>query len=281
MVVAHRTARIAGLNGASLSVSPRSASAPVPTERSVLAADGEVLGTAGAVMRKQREPAGRAPHLSVGARSTRIKLFYSLNVRLIGLTGGIGSGKSTVSARLAELGAVVIDADAVVRELQEPGQPVFAAMARRWGERIVNDDGTLNRAEVAGIVFSDPVELEALESIVHPVLQSEIKDRIAAQADSEAVVILDMALLAEKDNPYGVREIIVVDLSTAEQISRLVAFRGFTADDATKRIAAQASREDRLAIADHVVDNSGDLEALVTRVDQLWGTLSGDAAEPT
>jgi dephospho-CoA kinase len=90
-----------------------------------------------------------------------------------------------------------------------------------------------------------------------------------------------MALLAEKDNPYGVREIIVVDLSTAEQISRLVAFRGFTADDATKRIAAQASREDRLAIADHVVDNSGDLEALVTRVDQLWGTLSGDAAEPT
>ncbi len=110
-------------------------------DRSVLAADGEVLGTAGAVMREQREPAGRAPHLSVGGWRVRLRLFYSLLVRLIGLTGGIGSGKSTVSARLGELGAVVIDADAVVRELQEPGEPVFDAMVERWGVQIVNDTG--------------------------------------------------------------------------------------------------------------------------------------------
>ncbi|MFW2380574.1 MAG: dephospho-CoA kinase, partial [Acidimicrobiales bacterium] len=97
-------------------------------------------------------------------------------------------------------------------------------------------------------------------------------------AASEAVVILDMALLAEKDNPYGVREIIVVDLSPAEQIRRLVSFRGFTADDAAKRIAAQANRDDRLALADHVIDNSGDLETLIEKVDHLWTTLSGGAA---
>jgi dephospho-CoA kinase len=195
-------------------------------------------------------------------------------VRLIGLTGGIGSGKSTVSARLAELGAVVIDADAVVRELQEPGEPVFDAMVQRWGERIVDDQGALDRALVAGIVFSAPDELEALEAIVHPVLQTEIKRRIVDLSDTDAVVILDMALLAEKNNPYGVKEIVVVDLSPTEQVHRLVESRGFSAEDARNRIAAQVSREDRLALADHVIDNSGDLEVLQTQVTQLWEKIS-------
>ena len=198
---------------------------------------------------------------------------------MIGLTGGIGSGKSTVSAQLEELGAHVIDADAVVRELQQPGQPVFDAMVERWGPGIVTDDGTLDRAAVAGIVFSDAEELRALESIVHPVLQAEIKRRIAARSDSDDVVVLDMALIAEKDNPYGVNEIIVVDLAPGEQIRRLVEYRGFSAEDAQNRIAAQASRDDRLAIADHVIDNSGDIGALTTQVDRLWKHLR--AATPT
>lgn len=194
----------------------------------------------------------------------------------MGLTGGIGSGKSTVSSQLEALGAVVIDADAVVRELQEPGQPVFELMVQHWGEEIVRDDGTLDRAAVADIVFSDSDELAALEAIVHPVLQREIKQRIAGRADSDDIVILDMALIAEKDNPYGVNEIIVVDLSPAEQVRRLVAYRGFTAEDAEKRIAAQASQDARLSIADHVIDNSGDLDALATQVSQLWEQLQGN-----
>lgn len=196
-------------------------------------------------------------------------------MRLIGLTGGIGSGKSTVSSQLQALGAVVIDADAVVRELQEPGEPVFDLMVQRWGEEIVRDDGTLDRAAVADIVFSDSDELAALEAIVHPVLQCEIKHRIAGRADSDDIVILDMALIAEKDNPYGVKEIIVVDLSPSEQIRRLVAYRDFTTEDAGKRIAAQASRDARLSIADHVIDNSGDLDALAAQVSQLWDRLHG------
>ncbi len=126
-------------------------------------------------------------------------------------------------------------------------------------------------------MFSEADELKALEAIVHPVLQTEIKRRIASLSDTDAVVVLDMALLAEKDNPYGVREVIVVDLSPSEQVRRLVEFRGFSADDAQNRIAAQTSRQERLAIADHVIDNSGDLESLQTQVDQLWDTL---AAQP-
>jgi dephospho-CoA kinase len=198
---------------------------------------------------------------------------------LVGLTGGIGSGKSTVSSQLEGLGAIVVDADAVVRELQEPGQPVFDAMVDRWGAKIVTDDGTLDRAAVARIVFSDPDELRALESIVHPVLRAELKRRITALSETDEVVILDMALIAEKDNPYGVDEIIVVDLAPAEQIRRLVAFRGFSADDAERRIAAQASRDQRLAIADHVIDNSGDLVALADQVNRLWETLTADVPE--
>ncbi len=195
-------------------------------------------------------------------------------MRLVGLTGGIGSGKSTVSTRLGAAGAVVIDADAVVRELQEPGQPVFDAMVERWGDTIVQDDGALDRAAVASIVFSDRDELKALEAIVHPVLQLEIKARIEAQRSTDNVVILDMALLTEKQNPYGVTEIIVVDLSPEVQVERLVQFRNFDPDDANKRIAAQASREERLALASHVLDNSGSVEDLNAQIDALWLKLT-------
>ena len=147
-------------------------------------------------------------------------------------------------------------------------------MVERWGQDIVADDGTLNRAEVAKIVFSDPDELKAIEAIVHPVLQTEIKARIAAQSNTQKVVVLDMALLTEKQNPYGVKEIIVVDLSPEVQIERLVQFRSFEIDDAKKRIAAQASRQERLALATHVIDNSGDLDSLHSQVETLWRQLT-------
>lgn len=196
-------------------------------------------------------------------------------MRLVGLTGGIGSGKSTVSSLLAERGAVVIDADGIVRELQEPGQPVLAAMVERWGSSILLPDGSLDRKAVAGIVFADADELKALEAIVHPVLRDEIQRRIEAQRDTDHVVVLDMALIAEKDNPYGAAEIIVVDLPHEIAVHRLVTDRGYDETDARQRIDAQVPRERRLAIADHVIDNSRDLDDLRRRVQDLWERLSG------
>ena len=178
-----------------------------------------------------------------------------------------------MSHQLGEQGAVIIDADAIVRELQEPDQPVFDAMVERFGPAIVADDGSLNRGAVAGIVFADAADLKALEAIVHPVLRSEIKRRIAAEAGGDNVVVLDMALLAETDNPYGVTEIIVVDLAPETAVDRLMKFRGFSAADAERRIAAQATRAQRLALATHIIDNNGDLNALAQQVDTLWERL--------
>ncbi len=194
-------------------------------------------------------------------------------MRLVGLTGGIGSGKSTVSSLLAERGAVIIDADAVVRELQEPGQPVFDAMLSRWGERILQADGSLDRKGVAAIVFNDEVELRALENIVHPALRSEIQRRIEAQRPTDHVVVLDMALLTEKANPYDAGEIIVVDVPPDVAVARLVSRRGFSVEDAKRRITAQVERAERLAIADHVIDNRGDLADLEHQVDDLWRVI--------
>lgn len=195
-------------------------------------------------------------------------------MRLVGLTGGIGSGKSTVSSLLADRGAVIIDADAVVRELQEPGQPVFDAMVSRWGEGIVQTDGSLDRKGVASIVFNDDAELRALENIVHPALRSEIHRRIEAQRSTDHVVILDMALLTEKANPYGASEIIVVDVPSDVAVVRLVSQRGFSVEDAERRIAAQVDRAERLAIADHTIDNRGDLADLEHQVDDLWRVIA-------
>lgn len=210
---------------------------------------------------------------------------YLPRMRLIGLTGGIGSGKSSVSSRLEARGAALVDADAIVRELQQPGEPVFEAMVERWGDRIVADDGTLDRAAVAGIVFSDKAELEAIEKIVHPVLRKEMDRRIADLAETDQVVILDVPLLAEsrkKDGALdarGTSAIIVVDCPVDIAVGRLVEHRGFDEDDARARVAAQASREERRALADFVVDNSGDEAALDREVDRCWQWL--DTLDPT
>lgn len=193
----------------------------------------------------------------------------------IGLTGGIGSGKSTVADALVARGAVLVDADRIVRELQEPGRPVFEAMVERWGERIVAADGTLDRAAVAEIVFGDEEELAAINGIVHPALAEEIEARRAAAA-SDAVVVLDLPLLVPADGEPVAEQytnfagVIVVDVDADTAVERLVAHRGFSEEDARNRIANQASREDRRAVADLVIDNSGDLAALEAAVDRAW-----------
>ncbi len=192
---------------------------------------------------------------------------------LVGLTGGIGSGKSTVSALLRERGAVIVDADAITRELQQPGAPLLAALAERFGESIIGPDGELDRAGVAAIVFSDAEALKSLNAIVHPAVGAEIARRVAAEVATEHVVILDVPLLAEnpRDNLQGT---IVVDAPVEVQVERLVHGRGFGEADARARIANQASREDRLRRADVVVDNSGDRAALGPQIDQVWAWLT-------
>lgn len=197
---------------------------------------------------------------------------------LVGLTGGIGSGKSTVSAMLAERGAYIVDADAIARELQQPGSPVLAAMAERFGAHVLDDEGALDRAAVAHIVFGDDDEsaaaLRDLNDIVHPALQNEIRARIAAREATNDIVVLDFPLLAE--NPRDdLAATIVVDVDPETAVERLVLHRGMDADDARRRIANQASREQRRSIATHVLDNSGDVDFLEAQVEHLFDDLCG------
>ena len=191
----------------------------------------------------------------------------------MGLTGGIGSGKSTVSALLADLGAVIVDADQVVREVQRPGSPVLTQMAVRFGPQVIADDGSLDRAAVATIVFSDADALKDLNKIVHPAVGAEMNRQVMAEIATDHVVVMDIPLLTE--NPReGLQAIIVVDVDSEVQVERLVAGRGFSEDDARARIAKQATREQRLAIATHVIDNSGNLEELAPQVGALWSALA-------
>lgn len=194
------------------------------------------------------------------------------------MTGGIGAGKSTVAAGLAARGAALIDADQIVRELQEPGRPVFEAMVQRWGAAAVAADGTLDRAAVAATVFNDDEELAALNAIVHPAVGAEMAARRAAAADrgAGAVVVLDIPLLVRPDGeptPERYRNlsgIIVVDAQPEVAVQRLVDRRGFSVEDARARIAAQADREARLAVADFVIDNNGTLDELESQIDACW-----------
>lgn len=188
---------------------------------------------------------------------------------LIGLTGGIGSGKSTVSSLLAEHGAVIIDADAITRELQVPGAPLLTVLAERFGQHILDANGGLIREELAKIAFSDPEALKDLNKIVHPAVAKEMDRRMNEVRATDKVVILDIPLLAE--NPRkGLCGVIVVDVPVEVAVSRLVEFRNMKEDDAQSRIAKQASREDRLKIADKVIDNSGDMSSLAQQVDDVW-----------
>lgn len=191
---------------------------------------------------------------------------------LVGLTGGIGSGKSTVSARLAARGAVIIDADLVTRDVQQAGSPVVSALAERFGEQILADDGGLDRQVLADIVFGEEGALKDLNRIVHPAVGAEMNRRILAEVHTDHVVILDIPLLTE--NPRdGLAGRIVVDVPTEVQVERLVGQRGFDEADARARISRQATREERLAHADFVIDNTGDLDALDAQLDACWDWL--------
>ena len=191
---------------------------------------------------------------------------------VVGLTGGIGAGKSTVSKLLAERGAAIVDADQIARDLQSPGNPVLEQMAERFGAQIINDDSSLDRAAVAAIVFSDKSALDDLNAIVHPAMQAEIQRQIDLNAGSDRVVVLDFPLLGE--NPRkGLAATIVVDIPYELAVERVVEYRGMDEDDAQNRINSQISREERLARATYVVDNSGTFDSLARQVDELWSAV--------
>lgn len=192
---------------------------------------------------------------------------------LVGLTGGIGAGKSTVSAQLAARGAVIIDADAITHELQRPGTPVFEAIVERFGRGVVAADGTLDRPALATIVFNDPDELAALNAIVHPAVGAEIVERLAAESTTDHVVVLDVPLLVESGRS-DMAATVVVDVPPAVAIDRLVHQRGVSEEDARARMSRQTSREERLARADRVIDNSGTRGALEAQIDDLWAWMT-------
>jgi dephospho-CoA kinase len=200
----------------------------------------------------------------------------------VGLTGGIGSGKSEVSARLASLGAVVIDADKGAREVVEPGTPGLALVAEAFGPGVLRDDGSLDRAALAAIVFADPEALARLNSVTHPLIRDWVSDREAEAvrvAGPGAVIVHDVPLLAEGlRTSSGFDVVIVVDVPPELQLDRLTGQRGMTAEQAAARMAAQATREQRLAIADMVIDNSGTLDDLDKRVTEIWAQLRDRAA---
>lgn len=201
----------------------------------------------------------------------------------VGLTGCIGSGKSTVATALVRHGAVLLDADAIVAELQQPGSPTLEAMVAHFGPSILRPDGHLDRAAVAGIVFEDPQELAALNAIVHPAVRAEMAARRDELAGSEAVIVADIPLLAEAppERRAGLAGIIVVDVDPEIAVQRLVTGRGLTAGEARARLARQASRAERLALADFVIDNNGTPAALDEQVARCWQWITSLRDSPT
>jgi dephospho-CoA kinase len=193
----------------------------------------------------------------------------------VGLTGGIGSGKSEVARRLAGHGAVLIDADVAAREVVLPGSSGLARIAAAFGDSVLRADGSLNRERLGEIVFGDPGSRVRLNEIVHPLVREWMQEaeRAAVQADEAAIVVHDVPLLAESRGKAGFDAVIVVDVPPDLQLERLVSQRGMAAEQARTRMAAQASREQRLAVADIVIDNSGSLDDLDRRVAEVWTDL--------
>ena len=193
----------------------------------------------------------------------------------IALTGGIGSGKSTVSELLRAKGAVVVDADAIAREIVEPGEPALGEIVDAFGPEMIATDGTLDRARLAAVVFADGAALARLNEITHPRIAARSAELLSA-APEGAVVVYDMPLLMEQGPQAlaGWDAIVVVDAPDEVRLERLVA-RGMEREDATRRLEAQVGREERRAVADHVLDNSRDLPSLARQVDDLWALLTG------
>jgi dephospho-CoA kinase len=190
----------------------------------------------------------------------------------VGLTGGVASGKSTVSAILRELGAVVIDADRLARQVVEKGTPGLAAVVRELGEQVLTEDGELDRPAVARMVFADEGARRRLEGVVHPLVHAEAA-RLESKAPEGSVVVHDLPLLAESGRAGSFDAVLVVDAAPEEQVRRAVRDRGWSEEEARARIAAQASREERRAIATYVIENTGTLDDLRRRVEEIYTRL--------
>ncbi|MFJ9840071.1 dephospho-CoA kinase [Kitasatospora sp. NPDC101155] len=195
----------------------------------------------------------------------------------IGLTGGIGAGKSEVSRLFAARGAVIVDSDLIAREVVAPGTDGLAAVVAEFGPQVLREDGTLDRPALGAVVFGDPERLQALNAIVHPLVRARSAELEAAAAP-DAVVVHDVPLLAENGLAPLFDVVVVVDAADEVRLDRLVRLRGMAEQEARARMAAQATREGRLAIADLVIDNGGPLEALSARVDEVWAELAKRAA---
>ena len=194
----------------------------------------------------------------------------------VGLTGGVASGKSTVSSILAELGAVIIDADLIAREVVARGTPGLDAVVAEFGPGLLTPDGELDRPAMGALVFGDPDARRRLEAIIHPLVHRRSAE-LEEQAGDSAVVVHDIPLLAEVGRAGSFDAVIVVDAPAELQVSRMVEDRGWTRADAESRIAAQATRDDRLAIATYVVDNTGTRDELRARVEEIYGALAARA----
>ncbi|HJB62793.1 MAG TPA: dephospho-CoA kinase, long form [Candidatus Microbacterium pullistercoris] len=192
---------------------------------------------------------------------------------LIALTGGIASGKSTIARRLADHGAVIVDADGVVRDLQQPGQTVFDEIVRAFGSDVVAGDGSLDRAALGAVVFADAAKRAQLEAIVHPAVKSESQRRFRA-AGPEAVVVYDVPLLAEARGTGEWDAVVVAHAPAEMRIQRMIDERDMTREDATARVASQASDDERLAVADVVIDTSGTMADTLRQADELWSRFS-------
>ncbi len=197
-------------------------------------------------------------------------------MRIVGLTGNIAAGKSAVAARLAALGAPIIDADLLAREAVAPGTPALAAIAHRWGDALIRADGSLDRAALRRIVFADAAERAALDAIVHPAVARLRNAAVeTARRRGEPIVVCDIPLLFEAGLEDTVHTIVLVDAPVATRRERLVRDRGLAPAEADAMIAAQLDAEAKRPRADHVIENDGTLEALDARVDALWDELTG------
>lgn len=198
-----------------------------------------------------------------------------IGMQFIGLTGGIAAGKSAVAARLAEHGAVVIDADAVAREVVEPGTLALAKIAEAFGPAVIDERGRLDRPALAAIVFTDPQQRKVLEGITHPAIGRRVRElaEAATAADPEAIVVYDVPLLAEGARHDQYDLIVVVHANAATRLRRLIELRGMSPEQARARIDSQAGDEQRLALADVVIDANGSLEQTLEQTDVLWRQL--------
>ena len=201
-------------------------------------------------------------------------------MHVIGLTGGIGAGKSTVAVAFAERGAVIVDADQIARQVVEPGGPAYEPLVARFGAVIVGPDGRIDRPALAGVAFADSQALKDLNAITHPAIGTTMAARMAEQEGSDRVVVLDIPLLrpATKDQ-WPFEAIVVVDTPVEVAVERLVALRGLTREDAEARVAAQIGRDERRELADVVIDNSGDRPHLEGEIDRAWRFVLARCAE--